>query len=456
MLLLLHPAHQLFVIPLDLDKLRGHPRVLDTHGHVGGPVPGHQDLLQTPAHVGEPLKGGVVDPGDVGAVGPPVVETDHQGEFLLDICEKIQHLIAAGGVFHQHHLGAALSELEVLHAPEAAFEVLNGGDGGVGAKTHLGHGGHGACGVVDVIEGGEIDFGQIPLPAGAEHDAAALGGLGRDPGHGVFRRLPTVAAVGAAEAAQVAVGDIVVFVFGLAADAVAGVGQLALLRGGHGALIDAEENDPVRQIARERRGEGAVGVETERRLRHGGDAGAHVFQGVGHLAVAVQLIPEEVRHHDHLRPELGEDLHGGGLIALDDGVLPAALAGERGIHHELGRDAGDQVCAGAVGKIALALLGEGLLDHAGGGGLAVGAGDGDGLDVPGQDAQQVRTDAQGPAAGHGGAAPVQDAGKPAQPLAEQNGEKSTKTHGGTPLNLYFDKKSVLFVEKMPPTAAYSC
>ena len=192
--------------------------------------------------------------------------------------------------------------------------------------------------------------------------------------------------------------------------------------------VDAEENGLVLEIVGQRGGQRAVGVEAEPRFRRALDARAHVGERVRDLTVAVELVAEEIRDDDDLRPQLREDRHRGGLVALDDGVLLPAAAGERGIHHELRGDARQEVRARAVGEVRFALIGKGLLDHAGAGGLAVGAGDGDGFDVLRQNAEQPRTDAQRPAPGHGGAAPVQQARHKAQQLAQDDREKGTKSH----------------------------
>ena len=233
--------------------------------------------------------------------------------------------------------------------------------------------------------------------------------------------------VRAAEAAQVAVGDIVVFVLGLAADAVAGIRKLTLFPGGDRALVDAEEAIAVIAVLRQRGRQRAVGIEQDlRRLRNPGERLADVLQRVGHLAVAVKLVAEKVCDHHKTRYKLGEDAHRGGLVALDNGVFLFTLAKERRVHDELRRDAGHEVSARAVGKIAQAGVFKALVDHAGGRRLAVGAGDGDGLHPAGKDGEQVGADLECPASGHGGAAAVHQTRKAAKKSAQADGEECTK------------------------------
>ena len=419
----------LFVIPLRLHKARVHARVLDAHRHVGSAVAGDDHLLEPPRQLAQSFKVRVPDPGDVRAVGRAVVEADDKDKSVLDVLQKVQHLVAARRVLHQHDLRAALAQSEVLHAPEAAFEFAQCRDRLLVGDPHFPHGRDGADSVIDIIQGGQVDIDHAGLHKhAADDDGAPVRALLGHVGDGILGLIRAViAALRAAEAAQVAVGDVVVFVLGLAADAVACIRKLALLPRGHSALVDAEEEVAVEGILRKGRGQRAVGIEQDLdRLRNAGKRLADVFQCVGHLAVAVKLVAEKVCDHHKARYKLGEDAHRGGLVALDNGVFLFTLAKERRVHDELRRDAGHEVSARAVGKIAQAGVFKALVDHAGGRRLAVGAGDGDGLHPAGKDGEQVGADLERPASGHGGAAAVHQTRKAAKKSAQADGEECTK------------------------------
>ena len=406
---------QLLIVMLHGHEARVDPGVLHAHGHVGGAVTRDDHLLECAREIAELFKICVPDPGNVRPVGPAVVEAEHKHELVRDILQEGEKLIEARGVFRQHNLGSALTEGKILHAPEAAFEARHGGDRGLGRDPHLCHRGDGGDGVIDVVQCREIDLRQIALAIRADDDAAAVGALLRGIRDGVIRLCAPVAAFRAAEAAEVTVGDIVVLVLRLAADAVACVGQFALFPGGNGALVNPEEARLVVQIIRQRRCQRAVGVETERDgLRQGRQRRADIRKRMRHLTVAVELIAEEVQDNHDLGLELGEDLYGRSFVTLDDGIFLFAFAEKRGVHHEFRCNAGQKIRAGAVGKIVFSLSGKALLNHAGGGSLAVGAGDGDGFHAAREDRQQIRTDPERPLTGHGGTAAMYQAGKAAQ------------------------------------------
>ncbi len=151
-----------------------------------------------------------------------------------------------------------------------------------------------------------------------------------------------------------------------------------------------------------------------------------------HFTVTVKLIAEKIGDDDDLRPELIEDLARRGLVALDDGILLAAFAGQGAVDDKLRGYAGNEVSPRTVGKITFALLKKGLLDHAGAGGLTVCAGDGDGPDVLCQKAQQLRIYFERDAAGHRRAAAVQDTRDKTQRLAHQHCQYCSEIHRRTP------------------------
>ncbi len=154
----------------------------------------------------------------------------------------------------------------------------------------------------------------------------------------------------------------VVLVGGAAAAAVLGVvGVLELgqrLRG----VLDAEEGDarPSLQIAvaAEVGDERVVGVEHEAgaaRAR-GDDLGPVVGEAL-ELAVAVELVAEEVGEHDQARVELVGDARQPRLVDLEQALGPALL-------EQRGRDSPRHVGAGAVVDRRAARGGEHARDHA--------------------------------------------------------------------------------------------
>ena len=96
-----------------------------------------------------------------------------------------------------------------------------------------------------------------------------------------------VAALRAAEAAQVGEGVVVVLVLSAAEDAAGRVRDRGGLAQGR---VHAEKAHPVRRVRRERGGQRAVRVKADPRLGRTGQALAYAGEGVSHLAVAVQLL----------------------------------------------------------------------------------------------------------------------------------------------------------------------
>ena len=211
-----------------------------------------------------------------------------------------------------------------------------------------------------------------------------------------------------------AVGHIVIDVFMLAADAVRRVGQLR-----HPLLVNGDihtvEQYRIVHLVGKGAGKGVVGVETQRGVFAVADADADIVQGVGHLAVAVQLIAEHIGHHHHLGVHITADGLERCLVGFDEGIRIPALARQGRVHGKLRCDAAEKIGAGLVGKERNSRIGQGLFNHAGGGGLAVGARDENRRHVLCQRAQQVGTQLQCNAAGKVRAAPAQEPnGEPGQ------------------------------------------
>ena len=236
-----------------------------------------------------------------------------------------------------------------------------------------------------------------------------------------------IAAVRAAIAAQVAVGHVVVDVLVLAADAVRRIGELVdpvVIDG----RIDAEEHHRVRQHVMKRRAQRVVRVHAERRVLGVFNADADVLQRMRDLTIAVELVAEDVRHHDGLRVNKFRDGLERRLVRLNERVRIAALARQRRVHGKLRRHAAEQICAGLVGKERNSSVRPRLLDHARRRGLAVGARNDHGRYVLRQIAQQVRTDLERHAPGKVGSASAQQTDQRPAALARKHREKHLDFH----------------------------
>ena len=149
--------------------------------------------------------------------------------------------------------------------------------------------------------------------------------------------------------------------------------------------------------------------------------------GVIDLAIAIQLVAEQVEQHKVRRLELGQDAHGVELIAFKNahalaaaGSLEAAARLEQCAHH-----ARLHVVAGAVAYHGGAAGGNGVGDEVGGGGLAVGAGDHHAaVDKGSEVAQQLGVDLHGDAAGKHATLALKDGAQPpASDIARGTGKR---------------------------------
>ena len=158
-----------------------------------------------------------------------------------------------------------------------------------------------------------------------------------------------------------------------AAAAVLGVEGVLQRRQRLRVVVDAEVGDALARalglVAAEVGDQRVVGVE-----REGGGAGAggdRLRPLVGqrlHLAVAVELVAEEVAEHDQPRPQLLGDPRQPGLVDLEQALLAALLEQRRG-------DSPGHVRAGPVVDRPAAVGGERGGDHPGRRRLAVGGAD---------------------------------------------------------------------------------
>lgn len=110
------------------------------------------------------------------------------------------------------------------------------------------------------------------------------------------------------------------------------------------------------------------------------------------LAVAVELVAEDVREDDDFGVDVFADELQRRLVRLDEGVGVFAAAGQRRMDGKFRRDAGQEVRAGFVGKVRDSSVLPRLLDHTGRRGLAVGARDDHRRHVLCKFTQQVRAE----------------------------------------------------------------
>ena len=300
--------------------------------------------------------------------------------------------------------------------------MREGAHGGFGVYAQGRGGGDGGRGVVEVVGRRQADGGGEELPVHAQLGEAAVRLKRVHLDYGDVGLRAGVAALRAAEAAQVGEGVVVVLVLSAAEDAAGRVRDRGGLAQGR---VHAEKAHPVRRVRRERGGQRAVRVQADPRLGRTGQALAYAGEGVSHLAVAVQLVTEDVRHDGDCGFHLPADAAEGGLVALNDGEAAAGLPEEAGVRGEVRGDAALQVRAGAVGEAVPARVPGHLLQHAAGGGLAVRAGDHNRRHAAGQPREHVRADAQGNFARQGRAAPPGQPERQAHQLAEQYGKEKS-------------------------------
>ena len=298
-------------------------------------------------------------------------------------------------------------------------------------------GGRGGRGIIDVVAARQVDVHLVSVSENIEHDVRGVRAGRNDLCDRDLGGDAVVAALRAAEAAEMAVGAVVILVLRLAVDAVDRIGQL--VRGLRiDGDVDAEADDGVRDaVLGERGGQRAVRVQTQRRVRDMGNALTDGVQGMRDLAVAVELVAEDVVHDKALDGQIFARSAECGLVALDERVGVGAFARQGGMLGEHGDDAGQQVRARLVGEILESCVSKRLLDHAGGGGLAVRAGHDRDLDAARQLAENVFVDLERKFARQVGAAAAESAQDRARCLAHQDGQSGSKSHIRTSFSLKF-------------------
>ena len=74
------------------------------------------------------------------------------------------------------------------------------------------------------------------------------------------------------------------------------------------------------------------------------------------LAVAVQLVTEEVQHHQRLQLQLGKDHRHVGLVHLQHQIIRFDLSGHGAVLQQQGADTGVQIVALRIGDDVVALF----------------------------------------------------------------------------------------------------
>ena len=240
-------------------------------------------------------------------------------------------------------------------------------------------------------------------------------------------------AAGAAVVANMGVEGEAKDIAAAAAAAELRVGDVAGSARGVAPVVEAVVGHTGAQVGAQIGHGGVVGVEQHMRLwRQFGQGGAPGRRDRIHLAVAVELVAEQVVDHHEAWAQLGEGLRHSGLVGLEQADRGARAAAPVGVLHGGGGEAGDQVGAGAVMQHALATGRQDLREHAARGRLAVGAGDQDGAVGQGraQLAQHVGGEPPRHAAWHSGAAAqAQPPREPADNFARCHGQWGKWGHG---------------------------
>ena len=215
--------------------------------------------------------------------------------------------------------------------------------------------------------------------------------------------------MGATEATQMGVGNIVVVILRLAADAMGCIGYFRFFTGGDSPFFDPVENGFVRQILCKGGSERTVRIQTEQCIGSTLKADTDVFQRMSDFTVPIELITKKIGDEHNVRFELAENRSCCSFIAFDHSVLFPAFAGEGTVHHKLCHNSAHQVGAGAVDQIGNTFLLKGCFNHTGCGGFSVRPGYSDCFNIPCQKGKQVWTDFDSPPAGHGSSTPMQQA-----------------------------------------------
>ena len=310
----------------------------------------------------------VPDPGDVAAVGDLVVERDDEDARRAAVDERADGLVRAGRVLDQEQEELLVADCDALEAPERGGEALEPGRDVVEPRAERAGQRRRRDGVVDVVEPRQTELDPARAFRRVELEGGPLQPLQVDVPCRDLQRRPGVVAARAAVVAEVADVRGRVGVRRAAADAVLRVGCVLQGRAGHVRVVETEGDAPRVRLAD--RGElRVVGVEDERRrVRQPGHGFPPALGDELELAVAVELVAEEVAEADRFRPQAPHELGQRGLVHLEQAELGVS-GSEQG-----GGDARDEVRARRVVREPVPRA-QDLGRHRGGRRLAVRGGD---------------------------------------------------------------------------------
>ena len=218
---------------------------------------------------------------------------------------------------------------------------------------------------------------------------------------GVVRVGPGVAAAGTAVRADVVVVDVLIFHGRVAHWAVGPV----MIDPGGGLRIrgTAVQPEPLHFFMTDGKAAGQGIVAVQNQLRIGVDGGENGVKHAFRMAVPGQLVPVQVGDDELRGVEVLEAVGGIPLVAFQQQHVGVDFAAKGGVGQNQGGNALHLVGALGVVDHVFALGTQDGGDHLHGGGLAVGAGDGDDVGRQLHPLQNVGADLQGKLAGHGAA-----------------------------------------------------
>ena len=221
---------------------------------------------------------GELDPGDIVTVAGPVIEAEDSTEILSKSGDIGKGLIASGRVFDQDHLQAVAVQVKGLHPSEGGMHSGETVDGFLSGEPEADDRCYGSGGIINIVDGRkrDADLFDRGFPAGPHADHRALGRGLFDGSNCHIGAFAVIAAFCAAEAAQVGVDVVVVFVFTAALGAFAGVGKIHLSLGSD-SLLKAVPHDFVGNIDRKRGRERIFRIEGDDRFGTALDACADLL-----------------------------------------------------------------------------------------------------------------------------------------------------------------------------------
>ena len=247
----------------------------------------------------------VFDPGDIMPVACAVVQAEDRGIVFRKAGHVRKGLIAAGGIFDQDHLQPYAVQIEGLHASEGRTDAGKRIDRLLSWNLQRHYGGYGCSGIIHIVHSGKCDTHFLCFFFSLQVDGAAAGPLLVDGQDGYIGDLPCIAAFRTAEAAQVRVDVMIVYIGIAAGRADAGIGKIDIPLYADRSF-ETVADDLVRKTHAERGGERIIRVQHQNRCRTVLQAGPDFGSGILHAAVAVHLIREQVGDNDHLRADVGD------------------------------------------------------------------------------------------------------------------------------------------------------